>query len=87
MLKRWKLRMARRDLSLAQKYEEQCRQEIQDLRNFVLPGLESRVRAAELALLYDDEYQNALANPNTPADQSKRLLEIAIQRKQELLAR
>lgn len=87
MLKKWKLRMARRDLSLALQYEQQCHQEIQDLRNSVLPGLESRVRAAELALMYDDRHQDALADPRTPAEQSRRLVEIAIQRKQQLLAR
>ena len=84
MLEKLKLRMARRELNLALKYEEQCRHAVAHLQSDILPGLRRRVQAAELALL-DDNYQAALADPRTPADQSRRLVEIALQRKQELL--
>lgn len=77
MFEKLKLRMARHQLAAARQDEEHYRNHANFLRDTVLPELEQRVEAAELAVL-GENYQSALADPRTPAYQSRRLVELAM---------
>ncbi|HEX6736581.1 MAG TPA: hypothetical protein VF096_17395 [Azonexus sp.] len=78
MLRTWKLLAARRDLATALKFEEQRRDEMQHLREIVVPKIEQRIVAAEFAML--QQCHAALANPRTPASQASQLMTLLVQR-------
>ena len=78
LLSRWKLRRARREFAAALKYSEQLRAEAKHVQDRILPELQQRIEAAELAVLGVNNL-GALADPRTPASQSSQLITLAIQ--------
>lgn len=73
MFTTWKLLAARRDLAAALKFAAQRQDELQHLHEIVLPKIEQRIVAAEVAMLRD-RCQTALANPRTPASHAGQLM-------------
>lgn len=77
MFNKWRLRRARREFAAALKYSEQLRAEAKHVQEKILPELQQRIEAAELAVL-GINHQVALADPSTPASQSSKLITLAI---------
>lgn len=77
MFTKLKLQIARHQLAMARQHEEHYRNHANFLRDTVQPEIEQRIEAAELAVL-GKNYQSALADPRTPAYQSRRLVELAM---------
>lgn len=77
MFTTWKLLAARRDLAAALKFAAQRQDEIEHLHEIVLPKIEQRIVAAEVAMLRD-RCQAALANPRTPASHASQLMTLLV---------
>jgi hypothetical protein len=80
MFRTWKLLAARRDLAAALAFEAQREHEMQHLRDVVLPKIEQRLVAAEVAMLRGG-YQAALADPDTPASHVSQLVTLLVQQR------